>query len=170
MHVERRRCGTADSNAVIKGQEGPLEVVHPAPVKPAKHRLCCGQQGRDCVKRIAALLLTLGLTLSVVALLPASADGQCGPIRYRVYDNANYGTPVAYLCFNEPDLSRVAYGGLPWENFNNNISSLRIDVSSVAFYDQVNYGTFLKSYASSTTYVGATLNDRFSSAYNSFNP
>ena len=75
------------------------------------------------------------------------------------------------MCANEDNLQHQAYGSLPWQNFNNMISSVKVnfpDSTTVMFYDDANYVNWLASYGkgSLVSYVGDARNDRFGSAYN----
>ena len=119
-------------------------------------------------KRLSIVLAALLLA----ALIPtATATGQCSPIRYRLYENSNYGGHASYgLCVSEPDLQQVIYGGLPWENFNNNVSSIKLytGASAVTLYDGLNYTVPLKTFYASSTYVGNAYNDKAGSAYNGY--
>ena len=68
-----------------------------------------------------------------------------------------------------------AYGSLPWQNFNNMITSLKNNFAAtdtpVYFYDDANYVNYLKSWLAGTVSanVGQTYNDRFGSVYNLHN-
>ena len=120
-------------------------------------------------KRLLLMASMVGLLLVVSA---SSVTGMCGPtIRLRIYDQNNYGAPSALRCYNEPNYSNISYGGLPWENMDNNVSSVKVTVAT-QFYNGFNYTSLLTVYSagSNVPYVGNALNDKFSSSWNGYNP
>jgi len=120
------------------------------------------------MKRISVAFAAGLLLLATIGV--EGGSGQCGPVRYKVYGDANYGGPALFYCYNAPDLSQFSYGGFPWQNFNNMISSLKVVSDHLTVYDGTNYAGFLGTYYLNTSYVGDSYNDRFSSLSNGYNP
>ena len=125
--------------------------------------------------KLATIVAAVSVTVGMGAQLVPHASGQCGPTRYAIYEDENYGGHGRLMCVNQPDLSHEAYGSLPWQNFNNMITSLKNNFAAtdtpVYFYDDANYVNYLKSWLAGTVSanVGQTYNDRFGSAYNLHN-
>lgn len=110
------------------------------------------------------------LVLAGLMAFPASATSKCAPDRYIMYENSNYGGHSRGECVSEPDLRDVQWGFWAWEDYNDMISSVKTLGQWAYFYDGFNYSNVLAWYApnSNISYVGADLNDRFSSVWNGF--
>ena len=122
------------------------------------------------VKRILGGLLSLCLVVTAAAfgLGGRSADGQCSPIRYAAYVNANYNKGVSF-CVSENDFSGYRFSSLPWDTLDDAISSVKVFSGTVEFYRDKNYVYILRVYGvGNYSYVGDAYNDRFSSAWNGY--
>jgi hypothetical protein len=118
-------------------------------------------------KRIA--LLAAVVMLASATIIPTPASGQCGNIRFKMYEDSNYGGHNRFDCYSRPDLRDVEWGPFAWEDFDDMISSVQT-ITWAYFYDGYNYSSLLVFYGSGSNiaYVGDSLNDRFGSVWNGF--